>query len=218
MSGTIRVTCGAAHDLVAGRSLSPAEIVTLRDNLSYGPLSELRDVEAWCAMRLAFWERVSREMENHESRRRRSGRAAVCDLVDRLERIVGAREVVLWVGMGLADQLTLAWMPQFLRAIGSPVETLRVVQFERTSIGALIPNLAYLLRTEIPRHPPPRPVDAAALAALGDAWSAVTADDPGRLLQFLDTGSVALPLLKSALRDILRRYPDAESGVNEFDA
>jgi hypothetical protein len=219
MSQTIHVACGgsAASNLVEGLSISPTGVATLHDDLSYGPLDALRDAESWSAMRLAFWTRVYGETENQKPRRRPAKRWAERYIIDGPDRIANAKEVVLWIGTGLDDQLTLAWMPHFLRAIGSRVDKLRVVQFERTSAGAPIPRLGPLLRTEVPKHPPPRPFDHEELLYLDEAWRTLTAPDPVVLLHFLGQESVPLPLLQSALKSILRRYPDAHSGVNRFE-
>ena len=121
-----------------------------------------------------------------------------------------------WLGTGLADQLTLAWMPQMLCMVGGRPEALRVVQFERTASGAVSPTVAILNRDEIRYHPAPLGVGSASLAYLDDVWSAPS--HPGRWADPLP-GCYPPPAPPpcAALGKMLFGYPDLRSGVNRYD-
>ena len=212
----LRLRCGRQPEQ---RPLDCAlsDVVPLGDNLSYGPLGPVRDLESWRTMRLAFWEHISREPASPGKRKRRGKRAAWPDLVDGPDRLAGADDVVTWLGTGLADQLTLAWMPQMLRTVGGRPEALRVVQFQRTASGAVSPTVAILNRDEIRYHPAPLGVGSASLAYLDDVWSALISSRPDALIHFLDAIPRPLPLLGPALGKMLFGYPDLRSGVNRYD-
>jgi hypothetical protein len=217
VSRTIHVTCGY-YALNEALSISSRDIVSLRDNLSFGPLGALDDLETWCTMRRAYWDHVERESAQTRKRRRRSKNVTQDYIGGGLDRLADADEVVIWLGTGLAEQLALAWMPQLLRAIGGRAESLRVVQFERTLAGAAIPTIGILSGDELQQGPTPRPVDSESLDYLDKAWTAVTTSDPVSLTGFIDNVSSPLPVLRAALERILWGYPDVRSGINRYEA
>jgi hypothetical protein len=212
VSGTIHVTC-AHNALNEALSISSRDIVCLRDNLSFGPLGALDDLESWCTMRRAYWDHVE-----GRKRRRRSNNVTRDYIFGSLDRLAGANEVVIWLGTGLAEQLLLAWMPQLLRTIGGRSESLRIVQFQRTLAGAAIPTIGILSGRELQKGPTPRQVDSEDLDYLGKAWTAVTKSDPVSLTGFVDKVSSPFPLLRTALERVLWRYPDVRSGINRYEA
>jgi hypothetical protein len=220
VSRKIHVACGdgAAGMIIEELSISRTDIVSLRDDLSCGPLSALGDLESWGTMRQAYWEQIDGEPPTPKERRRRAEYWRRADLLGGPDRLADSNEVVIWLGTGVADQLALAWMPQLLRAVGGRAETLRVVQFERTVAGKAIPTLSIINSPEFQSRPRPRPIDGEELAYLDKAWGAVTASDPVALIQFLGHLPSPLPLLLAAIRKIAWGYPDIRSGVNRFDA
>jgi Domain of unknown function (DUF1835) len=117
-SGTIHVVCGPYDDLSKAFSISSRDIICLRDDLSCGPLGSLSDLDGWIAMRRAYWDHVADDRPAIRKRRRRLNSVPEEYVFGSLDRLADANEVAIWVGTGLAEQLALAWMPQFLRAIG----------------------------------------------------------------------------------------------------
>jgi hypothetical protein len=216
VSETIHVTCGHCA-LNEALSIRLRDIVSLRDNLSCGPLAPLDDLDRWCAMRLAFWDHPGGKAANNRRRRPRSNDVARVELLGRLDRLANASEVRIWLGTGLEDQLALAWLPQLLRAIGGRAQELRLLQFERTADGKAISTLGIMNPSEFQEHPDPHLIDGAEFAYLEKAWSAVTASDPIALMSFLGQASGPLPLLRAALSKILWRYPDIRSGLNRYE-
>jgi len=93
-------------------------------------------------MRQAYWDHAEGQPVKTRKRRRRSKNVTHDYIFGSLDRLAAAHEAVIWLGTGLADQLALAWMPQSLRVIGGPAESLRIVQFERTLSGAAIPTIS----------------------------------------------------------------------------
>jgi hypothetical protein len=216
-SGTIHVLCGY-HGLNKALSISSKDIICLRDDLSCGPLGSLNDLDGWIAMRRAYWDQVADDRPAIRKRRRRSKSVPEEFVFGSLDRLADANEVAIWVGTGLAEQVALAWMPQFLRAIGGRPESLKVVQFERSLSGAAVPTTGILSHDDLRSCPIARSIDRAGLAYLDKAWRAVTASKPAALMEFIDRGPGAFPLLRTAYERVLWRYPDVRSGLNRYEA
>ena len=217
MSGTIHVSCGH-FALSEALSISSKDTVSLHDNLSFGPLGALDDLENWWTMRQTYWEHVEREPRQTGKRRRRSENLDRDYIVGSLDRLAHADEDVLWLGTGVAEQLAFVWIPQLLRVIGGPADLIRVVQFERTLRGAAIPTISVLSGAELRNGPTPRPVDIEGLDYLGKAWTALTASEPVALTGFIDKVPSPFPVLRTALERILWLYPDYRSGINRYEA
>lgn len=216
MARILHAICGdsGAGSLAEGLPWSLEDLVTFRDLLSCGPLIAFSDLDQWRSLRLGFWKRL----ESGEPITPEEEEWARKDILDNPHRLAEADEVILWVGMGLGDQLLLAWLPQLLRRVGADVERLKVVQFERHPSGNPLPTLGVLDAAQYRNAPPARAITEAELNALDEAWSAVTSPDPRDLLSFLANPSPRMPILTAALRNVLSRYPDVHSGVNRAEA
>jgi hypothetical protein len=217
VSGTIHVSCGH-FALGEALSISSKDTVSLRDNLSFGPLGALNELESWWTMRQTYWEHVEREPRQTRNRRRRAKNADRDYIVGSLDRLANADEVVLWLGTGLAEQLALAWIPQLLRVIGGRADSMRIVQFDRTLGGAAIPTISVLSGAELRNGPTPRPVDIEGVDYLGNAWTALTESEPVALTSFIDNVPSPFPVLRAALERIFWLYPDFRSGINCYEA
>ena len=222
VSGKIHVTSGyyAQNEAI---SISSRDIVSLRDNLSFGPLGALGDLESWCTMRRAYWDHVEGESAQTKKRRRRSNIVTRDYIVGSLDRLAHADEVVIWLGTGLAEQLVLAWMPQLLRAIGGRPEIVaRRASSERTLAGAATPTIWDTERRRIAERARLRDRwTAKSLEYLDKAWTAVTASDPVSLTGFHRKGFQPVPGLSrtaACQENPLAAYPDARSGgLNRYE-
>ncbi len=219
MSRTIHVTCGCI-ELERAFMIAPDDIVWLSDSLDSGPLCDIFDAEGWLKMRAVYWESL-RAYGSPMDQRRRSRKNAKSSqrTEDRRDqrRLAEATEIVLWIGTRLADQLALAWMPQWLHAIGNRSYQLWILPFEKTRAGGDTPSLEIVNPNEFRYHPPLRLIEDDDRTYLNQAWNAVVAPDPTRLVRFLERPSSPLPLLHNALRKILWRYPDVRSGLNRYE-
>jgi hypothetical protein len=124
----------------------------------------------------------------------------------------------MWLGTDLADQIALAWLPAFLRALDIPVRALSVVQFDRNPRGMEFLGLGMLSPVQMADHPPPKTLTSEQLAELDLAWRALTAADPAELVGYLRAASSGHPFLVRGLREALMRYPDATCGLNAWEA
>jgi Domain of unknown function (DUF1835) len=217
VSRAIHVTYGDSA-LAEGHGIPWDNVVPLRDSLDSGPLREMRDLASWRSARLAFWEGMDRGLGQPRRRRRESQEWMRYGALGEPDRLNHAEEVVLWLGTGLSDQLTLTWMPQLLRLLAVSLEKLRVVQFVRTANGKATLGVGVLRADEFRAAPAKRAIDGAELAYLDEVWKSVTAPDPGALLRLLgDDVRSTLPWLTAAMPRLLWRYPGIRTGVNRFE-
>lgn len=129
MSRTVHVVQGswAAGCFVEAMQPQSGELLVNEDVLSCGPLPNLRSIDDWARSREAFWDSVApgghQRPFNH-------------DLLGDYRAFSEADSIVLWIGVGAAEQLLLAWMVQLLKLIGAQAQ-LRVVQFTRGKYNTL---------------------------------------------------------------------------------
>jgi uncharacterized protein DUF1835 len=199
----------AAGSLQEANTLSVgAKLLTLRDQLSCGPLPPLQSLTQWRDLRRAFWESVEPPDPDYPP----------FDFPDDLAILGDARSIALWLGTGLADQLQLAWLVQALRLLGAEPARLGTVQFSGAGRKVFeVVSVAVLKPAEIAAHPPAAPLTEAAIAELDAAWAAATAPDPAAVVNYLASSSGTLPLLSRAVRTLLDRYPDHRSGLGVWD-
>ena len=217
MSRSIHVMCGGAFHVIEALARSSKEVVSIYDDLSCGPLPELRDAESWCTSRLAFWDHVYDTAERPRARRRRV-KDRLHPVVAEPKRLIDATEIVLWLGTGLEDQLTLAWMPQFLRA----GHLHREAECRAVRTGRGRPRDPETLHHERRRDWDGSGREGDRRCGTCLPRSSVERRDLcqpwGVLLRFLGDESNLLPLVPATLGLLLWRYPDFRSGVNRLEA
>lgn len=184
-------------------------IFDMVDRLSFGPLLPIADAAEWKAKRLAFWRRSTGDelaglggapaVEDHVH-----DESCEFNFIHDPAALAGARKVTVWLETSLNDQLTLAWLPAFLRAVGASPERIELVQ---SPLGS-----PYL--EPFAAHPPPMTLSPEDLAELARVWDALVAPEPDALVAVLRSDYEPLPLFKRALRWLLLRYPETRSGVN----
>src|SRR5262245_542787 len=183
------------------------DVLTLYDHLSCGPLSPISDVQSWTRGRMAYWRSIIDSWEPADE-------GLYADPLG----LQASDEIVLWQGTELGDQIALAWLPAFLRALDAQSPQLKVVQFERSPRGVEVLSLAILHPKDIAAHPPPISLTSDDIAELHGIWNALTAPEPVELIAYARSSSGRFPLLLRALRECLTRYPDGASGVNAWEA
>jgi hypothetical protein len=128
-------------------------------------------------------------------------------------KLKAADDIVIWVGTSLAEQIALAWLPAYLRALDVDPGRLKMIQFYRSERGFEVVNLGIMSPEQLAKHPAPASLTPRDLEELRTVWGALTASEPDALMAYLATTSSRLPFLKRALRSIVCRYPDASSGL-----
>ena len=197
----------------SGLSSRSALVLQNHDLLSCGPLARGASLRQWRALRQrylrsVFFDDLPTFLFSREPR----------DLLTNLPVLRRAQKVVFWLGTGLIDQLLVSWLVGEAEVIGADPRDFRVMQFHRHGMrGYDILSIAILnpddLR-ELAQGVEATPIDVDETRA---AWEAVTSPEPDQLVGFCSRSSTQLSLLKSALVTLLRRYPDARTGLNFWD-
>src|SRR5882757_228573 len=189
----------------------PEDVLVNDDVLSCGPLPIFRSVEQWTSLRGAYWDTVLPGDFSPPSEFNR-------DFLATLLGLQGTDSIVVWIGIGLAEQLLLAWIVHLLRLTGSRARV-SVVQFTRVGkrdmdvwgLGLLNPDL-------IREHPPIELLTADALTELDHCWAGVSSADPAQMLSVLsNVPTRSVPHFRSTLEQIIRRYPYPQTGLGRWD-
>ena len=210
MSRTINVIQGlsAGGSFVQAMHPQPGELLVNEDVLSCGPLAPLRSIEEWAQLREAYWDSVASSDDERPFNR---------DLLKNSETLRNADSIVLWLGIGAAEQLLLAWIVQLLKLIGSQAQ-IHIVQFTHAGrhndhawgVGLLNPD-------QIKQLPPATLVPAAAVSELERLWEGVTSADPSGLLSVLSEKTPQLQHSRASLQRLIHRYPDYQTGLGRWD-
>lgn len=185
------------------------ELLVNEDVLSCGPLPPFRALDQWTTFREAYWDSVAPSDGE---------RSLNLDLRTNIGALREADSIVLWLGLGAADQLFLAWMVKLLKVIGSRAQ-IHVVQFTRIGernehawgLGLLDPE-------HIKNHPPVERLSEEAVSEFERVWETVTSTDPAALLSFLSEQSAPLRYCRDSLQLMVQRYPDYQTGLSRWDA
>ena len=192
-------------------NLPAGSLLVNQDLLSIGPLPPLRTIDEWRRIREEYSRTLYPEFQFSFAGFHR-------DLLSNTQSVLDAKSVTLWIGTGLAEQLLLCWMVQLFRIIGADPENMRVVQFfHYPNSSEEVQSLGMLNPEELQMHPSPTSLDKASLASLDAAWSAVTAPEPSKLLNFLRESPSPLPFLQRSFQSILFRFPDVETGLGYWE-
>jgi len=188
----------------------PGDVLVNDDVLSCGPLPLFQSVEQWTNQRGTYWDTVLPGEFPRPSAFNSDFLATVLGLQD-------ADSIVVWLGIGVVEQLLLAWVMYLLRFSGSQAQV-SVVQFTRVGKRDMdVWGLGLLNPEQIQEHPPIEPLSADARTELDHCWAAVSSADPARLLSVLSKVPTSLPHFRSSLQQIIRRYPDHQTGLGRWD-
>ena len=180
-------------------------ILVTEDPLSIGPAPATVDLELWRATREPFLKSLCNSHDPPAEDYNPKGLNT--DLLDR------ESSIVVWAGIGLPEQLLLARVVVLFEQLSLDASRLRVVQFEESMRGYIVRGIAILDPEELREHPQPRTLLPEGLQELGRAWHAYTSDEPADLAEYVATPG-PMPILHRAMRHLIRRYPDHQSGTS----
>ncbi len=212
MSRRIHILQGFSAAGCFAQAIHPrSEDVLVNDDvLSCGPLPQFRSVEQWTNLRGTYWDAVLPGDFPPPSEFNSDFLATVLGLKD-------ADSVVVWIGIGVAEQLLLAWVVHLLEFSG-PQTRVSVIQFTRVGRRNMdVWGLGLLNPDQIKEHPPIEPLSADARTELAHCWAAVSSADPSRLVSLLANVPTGLLHLRPSLQQIIRRYPDHQTGLGRWD-
>ena len=211
--GDIHIAPGPSAAACLRQALGPhaGTVLVNQDLLSHGPLLRLEPLERWRDVRQEYlrilfgdeWSFAFADLPR--------------DLLTNAQALRAAQRITLWIGTGLAEQLLLTWVVEWLRLLGIDLTNFRVVQFSRDARGYEIVGVGILHPSQFQEHPPPALLDQAALRELSAAWAAATAPTPEALLSFLSEGEHPLPFLHRSFFGLLNRYPNRQTGLNAWE-
>jgi hypothetical protein len=183
------------------------ELIANDDALSCGPLTALRSIEDWSALRQGFWNSIVSDTQSRSVERTLTENAAA---------LRDAESIVVWLGLSADEQLHLAWFAQFRKLIGCNAP-MNIVQFLHLRDGTNAWGLGLLSAEEFQEHPWIDQLSDADVAELERYWPSVASSDPTALLAFLSDTSSRFPRFRPAVRRLLDRYPHPHSGLGRWD-
>ena len=198
----------AAKSFSQAMNPEPGELLVNDDVLSCGPLPPFRSIEEWVRLREEYWDSFGPSEEQRPFNR---------DLLANTQALRELDSIVVWAGVGAAEQLVLAWMVQLLKLIGSRAK-LHVVQFTRAGEdNEVVWGLGSLNPDELKNHPPAEPLSAETLLELERLWERVTSPNPAGFLAVLSDEMAHLPYGRASLRRLIHRYPDYRTGLGRWE-
>lgn len=174
-------------------------MIVHRDMLATGPCPPHPDHLQWKTTRSAYW----RDCINDPD--------PLFEVVNNIDRIGAAPVVVLWLGLGVADQLLLAFIVHSLKTNGYSGANLHSIQFSGD------PRFPVLSIGELPgevlrdRARPPSTIDIDTLEQALEFWRTYSSAKPKDLALFANTTSAGA--IQNAARAILHRYPKQSDGL-----
>ena len=211
MSRSVHVIHGhsAAGCLKQAIHPRPGELLVSEDVLSCGPLPPVRSLDQWARDRKAYWDSVAPGDDEGPFNRDLLGNAQALREVD---------SCVIWLGVGAAEQLLLAWFVRLLKLIESRAQ-IQVIQFAHFgSHNESAWGLGLLHPEQLKHHPPAEELSAQAVLELELLWDRVTSSDPAGLISVLSEESDLLPHSRASLQPLVYRYPDHRTGLGRWDS
>jgi hypothetical protein len=215
MSTTIHLIHGLSAAGCFRQALRPkrGELLVNEDVLSCGPLVPMSTDDEWARMRERYWTSIPLGVEVPED----NGPCMSWDLFENASALRDANAIVFWIGLGVADQLFLAWAVQWLRHLGSRAQ-LNVIQFVNVgsrnmsawSLGLLHPDM-------FKQHPPSNELSPQAIDELEWCWTKMMSSAPEGLLSVLSGTSTHSKHFRNAARQLIERFPDHKTGLGRFD-
>lgn len=202
----------AAGSLKVALHLSRDQVLINEDPISCGPAPATDDLDLWRSTRERFLRNLYVDWLDFSF-------DAYADngLLMNAERLGQSAPVVVWAARGLPEQLLLAWVVFLFDRLGFDVSRLRAIQFENLRPGQRVLTMGELSPENIQKHcPEPRHLNSDQVKELRRAWKVYTSSDPAALPRYVAETN-RLPLLHQAVRQLVYRYPDLQSGASVWD-
>jgi len=183
-----------------------------QDVLSCGPTPKCDDRRAWSHARHEYWSALIPGAEPMHVQ-------SPLNLDDNAERLRTADSICIWSATSLSEQLFVAHVVRLADCVGADPERISRVQFETVrSRTTRVLGTGELNEEDMSNHPEPVPMSTNALDDYRAAWSALTSDDPAGFERFATERPAANTWLKTAMLLMLRRFPDARTGLPFWDS
>lgn len=134
-----------------------------------------------------------------------------------INRLLGAERVIIWAGMGLPEQLLIAWVFRLFDLSGGDVSRISIIQFEQVQNGRLVRGIGELHPEDIRAYcPAPHMPTYAEGVEIRRIWRTYTSPESAQLLTYTSESS-PLPIAQQAMRQLIYRYPDRRTGLSNWD-
>jgi hypothetical protein len=202
----------AAGTLRVAHRLDRSRLLINEDPISVGPAVATEDVALWCKTHEQFVVEVYTDWPefsfDHYSEN---------GLLSNVQRLSDVADKIVWAGMGLPDQFSLAWVTFLFRCFGFDSSALHVVQFEHLQSGQAVLGIGELSAERMREYSPsPTRLITDDIAEYQKAWTVYTSNDPADLLSYLNTPA-RIPVLHRAMQRLVYRYPEKRSGISDCD-
>lgn len=192
------------------------EILVFTDVLSCGPLEAFTGIDVWKKFREEFWSNLG------EDNTFEFGAYAFSefqrDFYENFNELYDCKEIKLWLGTGLSDQLLLVFFIHILDEFGFDLNRLEIFQFDKIAGENFeIQSLGLLNPDQIKNHPKPYTPNIKLITTAKLAWQAVSDCSPDAYLQFIASDHNNMPLLSRALKSLIFRYPKSSNGLSFWD-
>lgn len=217
---TARRTSASHFNLILGDSAGGTFKVAFRssesllvdpDVLSCGPTPRRDDLNAWRKLRGRFWaDLVPGVFEGFET--------LPSDLLESVPKLAEADRITIWAATGLSEQLFIASACNLIATANVPLDRVELVQFEYLpDRPARAIGMGMLNEQQMRNHPVATPIEKCAFANFLALWDALTSPDPRAIESFANKNASASTWAKDAMRLMLRRFPDVNSGLSHWD-
>lgn len=197
----------AAASLMVALHLRRDQVLINEDFLSCGPAPATADLGVWRSARESYMREIYVEWREY----------AANGLLMNAERLDQEQAIAVWVGLGLPDQLLLAWVVFLFDRLNLDLSKLAIVQFEKLRPTQDVLSLGELSPENIRQYrPAPHRLDSKEVEELRRLWKVYTSDDPAALSRYVAGGS-PMPIVHRAVSELLYRYPDVRSGLGVWD-
>jgi hypothetical protein len=201
-----------AGSLKVALHLRRDRVLVNEDPLSCGPIPATTDLRVWRSVRENYIRELYVDWPNFSF-----DEYADHGLLMNVERLNREKAIVVWAGLGLPDQLLLAWVVFLFDQLNLDFSKLLIIQFEKLSTGQDVFSIGELHPESIRDcRPVPRHLDAQEAEELRRVWQVYTSDDPAVLSRYV-AGSSPMPIAHRAVGRLLYRYPEVRSGLGVWD-
>ncbi len=189
------------------------ELLVFRDVLSVGSIQKFNSITEWRETRQFFWNHIMKITGTDPQYFTDFSRDFYIDF----EELLDSKEIHLWIGCALSDQLLLVFLVYLLHQHKINLNNLFIYQYTQTNNLKIAHGLGMLDPERIKQTPEKFNLTEQQTLECLNAWEAVTHHSPEQYLTIINSENSSLPMLNRALKALLFRYPNSDNGLSYID-